>query len=211
MRVRGLQSHQMSAVSITPPRERLLAAADLLMHQRGYEAVGVAELCAAAEARKGSFYHFFDSKQSLAVEMLERAWTRTQETIFADAFNDERRTARASFTRYGRALATYQRGFVERDGLVPGCRFGNFAAELSGADEEVRACVRGVFEEMTAVFQTTIERGKKCGDVESSVNSRHVALHVLAQMEGLMIVAKATRNPDVLEQLGPMVVRMLRP
>ena len=211
MRVRGLQSHQMSAVSVTPPRERLLAAADLLMHQRGYEAVGVAELCAAAEARKGSFYHFFDSKQSLAVEMLELAWTRTRATIFADAFDDERRTALASFTRYGRVLATHQRGFVERDGQVPGCRFGNFAAELSGADEEVRACVRGVFEEMTAVFQATIERGKKRGDVESSVNSRQVAVHVLAHMEGLMIVAKATRNPDVLEQLGPMVARMLRP
>ena len=201
----------MSASQVAPPRERLLAAADLLMHKRGYEAVGVAELCAVAGARKGSFYYFFDSKQSLAVEMLEQAWARTRATIFADAFDDDRRTTVASFTRYGRLLAKHQRGFVERDGLVPGCRFGNFAAELSGADEDVRACVRRVFAEMTALFQSTIERGQSSGEIASSVNPHKVALHVLAHMEGLMIVAKATRNPGVLEQLGPVVAQMLQP
>ena len=30
-------------------------------------------------------------------------------------------------------------------------------------------------------------------------------------MEGLMIVAKATRNPGVLQQLGPVVERLLHP
>ena len=208
---RALRNHSMSASRIPPPRERLLAAADVLMYQRGYEAVGVAELCTAAGARKGSFYHFFNSKQALAVEMLEQAWTRTRETIFAAAFDDERRRAVASFTRYGRLLAKHQRGFVERDGLVPGCRFGNFAAELSGANEDVRACVHRVFEDMTAVFQSTIERGQVRGEVGSAVNPRKVALHVLAHMEGLMIVAKATRNPGVLEQLGPVVAQMLQP
>ena len=201
----------MSDRPVASPRERLLAAADVLMHQRGYEAVGVAELCATAGTRKGSFYHFFDSKQALAVEMLEHAWTRTRATIFANAFDDERRTTIASFTRYGRLLAKHQRGFVERDGLLPGCRFGNFAAELSGADEDVRACVRRIFEEMTAVFQTTIERGQRRGEVAAACNAPKVAVQVLAHMEGLMIVAKATRNPGVLQQLGPVVERLLHP
>ena len=44
----------------TSTRQRLLDAADVLMHERGYEAVGVAELCNAADAKKGSFYFFFD-------------------------------------------------------------------------------------------------------------------------------------------------------
>ncbi|MEM8925954.1 MAG: helix-turn-helix domain-containing protein [Actinomycetota bacterium] len=37
-------------------RVRLLDAADRLMYERGYEAVGVAELCRVAEVKKGSFY-----------------------------------------------------------------------------------------------------------------------------------------------------------
>ena len=201
----------MSDLPVASPRERLLAAADVLMLQRGYEAVGVAELCATAGTRKGSFYHFFESKQALAVEMLEHSWTRTRELIFAAAFDDERRTTIASFTRYGRLLAKQQRGFVERDGMLPGCRFGNFGAELSGADEDVRACVRRIFEEITAVFQAAIERGQRRGEISSVCDARKVAVRVLAHMEGLMIVAKVTRNPGVLEQLGPVVEQLLQP
>ena len=51
-------------------RERLLDAADRLMWARGYEAVGVAELCAEAGAPRGSFYHWWPSKQALAAAML---------------------------------------------------------------------------------------------------------------------------------------------
>ena len=39
-------------------RERLLEAADAMMYARGYEAVSVADLCEAADARKGRFYHW---------------------------------------------------------------------------------------------------------------------------------------------------------
>ena len=39
-------------------RERLLEAANAMMYARGYGAVSVADLCEAADARKGSFYHW---------------------------------------------------------------------------------------------------------------------------------------------------------
>lgn len=191
------------------PRERLLAAADALMHRRGYEAVGVAELCEAAGTRKGSFYHFFDSKQALAIEMLELAWTRTRTTIFAEAFDDEDLTTVDAFTTYAARLADRQTRFVRREGLVPGCRFGNFAAELSGADESVRACIERIFREMTAIFEATIVRGRERGELSLDIDARHVAGAVLAHMEGLMVVAKATRNGAVLNDLGSFVTQLL--
>ena len=48
----------MNAAVEQAPRDRLLAAADMLMHRRGFVAVGVAELCEAADTRKGSFAIF---------------------------------------------------------------------------------------------------------------------------------------------------------
>ncbi|HCU50381.1 MAG TPA: TetR family transcriptional regulator, partial [Micromonosporaceae bacterium] len=41
-------------------RERILAAACELMLSRGYGSIGVAEICARADVKKGSFYHFFE-------------------------------------------------------------------------------------------------------------------------------------------------------
>ena len=54
-------------------RERLLDAADALMYDRGYEAVSVAYLCAAADARKDNLW---PSKRDLALAMLGLAWER---------------------------------------------------------------------------------------------------------------------------------------
>jgi TetR/AcrR family transcriptional repressor of nem operon len=59
------------------PAERLLDAAADLMYARRYEAVGVAEFCARADTRKGSFYYWWPSKQALAIAMLERVWKRS--------------------------------------------------------------------------------------------------------------------------------------
>ena len=37
----------------------------------GYDAVGVAEICMASDASKGAFYHHFESKESLFMELLD--------------------------------------------------------------------------------------------------------------------------------------------
>jgi TetR/AcrR family transcriptional repressor of nem operon len=49
--------------------QRILEAGTALFQQRAYASIGVAEICAAAGVPKGSFYHFFPSKQALALEV----------------------------------------------------------------------------------------------------------------------------------------------
>jgi len=45
--------------------DRILLAARELIHARSYAEVGVAAICDQAQVKKGSFYHFFPSKQAL--------------------------------------------------------------------------------------------------------------------------------------------------
>ena len=60
-------------------RDRLLATAAQLVHERGYTAVSVSDICEAAGLKKGSFYHFFPSKHALVLATLER-FAEYQET-----------------------------------------------------------------------------------------------------------------------------------
>src|SRR3981189_495802 len=54
-------------------RERILSAARSLIETHGYSALGVAEICRTAGVPKGSFYYFFDSKESLALAVIDDA------------------------------------------------------------------------------------------------------------------------------------------
>jgi AcrR family transcriptional regulator len=50
-------------------RERILTAGLHLIDERGYEAATVAAIRTRAGVSNGSFFHFFDSKESLAAEL----------------------------------------------------------------------------------------------------------------------------------------------
>jgi len=50
---------------------RILETARSLFAKNGYEATGVAEMCAAAEISKGAFYHHFPSKHAVFMELLQ--------------------------------------------------------------------------------------------------------------------------------------------
>lgn len=52
--------------------ERILTAAAECFSRRGYDATGVADLCATARVSKGAFYHHVPSKQAVFMALLNR-------------------------------------------------------------------------------------------------------------------------------------------
>lgn len=53
-------------------REHILATGQRIMASKGYSAVGLNEILIDAGVPKGSFYHYFGSKDAFGVAMLER-------------------------------------------------------------------------------------------------------------------------------------------
>ena len=52
-------------------RERIVEAARQLFFRQGYTATGISQILKAAEAKSGSLYHFFPSKEDLLAAVLE--------------------------------------------------------------------------------------------------------------------------------------------
>jgi len=53
-------------------RDHLLATGEAVIRGKGFAAVGLAEILGEAGVPKGSFYHYFKSKEAFGAEMLAR-------------------------------------------------------------------------------------------------------------------------------------------
>lgn len=58
-------------------KERILDAAEEIMLDRGFRSVGLNQILTAVNVPKGSFYHYFKSKDDFGVQMLKHYLLRT--------------------------------------------------------------------------------------------------------------------------------------
>jgi TetR/AcrR family transcriptional repressor of nem operon len=180
-------------------RERLLEAASSLLRERSYASIGVAQICAAAGVQKGSFYYYFESKQALALAVIDehwveqrREWTRVLETG----------APLVSQLRELFALTTqFQIASASGTGSVSGCLFGNLALEMSGQDDQIRERIQQIFEEQIALVASAIQAAVASGEISPVADERHVAKSIVAQIEGLVLFAKLLNEPAELDPL----------
>jgi TetR/AcrR family transcriptional regulator, transcriptional repressor for nem operon len=177
-------------------RERLVRTGARLFLARSYQAVGVDELCAAADVRKGSFYHFFRSKSDLAKAVIDRhaeaLWTRLDEVA---TVTGEGATGGAAARLHAAAdvVGEIQAGFEHRFGSVVGCPFGNLVAELATTDEALHGHLVAVFaaweDRLAALCRDTAAQGT----LRPGVAPELLARILIAQIQGMILLAKTGR------------------
>ncbi|WP_018348768.1 TetR/AcrR family transcriptional regulator [Longispora albida] len=177
-------------------RDRLLEAACDLMGSRGYGSIGVAEICATADVRKGSFYHFFESKQALVLAAIDAHWAAQRPgwvTTLASPGGP------ASLEKLLADQVAYQRYTLAATGSIRGCLLANLALELSSADEVIKARLAAIFDE-----QISLVAAELGGD-------KPLARAVLAQLEGMVLFARLANSVSPLDDLWPQTQRLLGP
>ena len=126
-------------------RDRLIEGAAGLLHTQAYRGVGVKALCEAAGVRKGSFYHFFASKEDLTLAALDRSWERFRDKVInpvlAEAPDTESRNQAIREACLDRSdhdsHASHQHV----------CIFGRLAASITESEPLLRARLAEIFTE----------------------------------------------------------------
>jgi TetR/AcrR family transcriptional repressor of nem operon len=62
-------------------KDRLIEAMIELIWTGSYGSTSVDQICERAGVKKGSFYHFFESKTALAVTSIEHGWTEHRKEL----------------------------------------------------------------------------------------------------------------------------------
>jgi len=181
----------------SPTKTRLLESAERLMLSKGYAATTVEEICETAKLTKGSFFHYFDSKDDLGRAVLER-FCVSAEQLHAACCGVERDPLKRVYNYIDATIKLSQDPTMSK-----GCLLGTFAQELcDGYPKIKRVCEQG-FKSWADQFGKELAQAKARYAPKVSFEPRDVAEYFIAVVEGALILAKAHGDPKV-------VARMLR-
>ncbi len=187
-------------------RQRLIEAAAQLVHSRGYNAVGVKHVCEAADANKGSFYHFFDSKEALMAAVL--AERREKIRAVREALPRTARAIEQLPMMYDAAALGILTQYQE-SGHVQGCPIGSVGAEIATQSEAIRQAVCEALDEMTAAVEQLAERAVEEGDLDRGTDTEALAQRLLAYVQGATLLAKSKNDPTVMQELKNGYLQLL--
>lgn len=175
-------------------RSRLIEAAQHLLWTRSYQATGVDEICARSNAKKGSFYHFFGSKTELAIAAVEANWSTFRAEVFLPILASEP-PGLAQLARLVDTVDQLQRRMLGQTGSFLGCPFGNLGQEMAHQDPGLREVLQRIFQEHCDCFETMIQTAIDRGEILEA-DARRRAEEVFAFLEGALLLAKVSNDPD---------------
>lgn len=170
-------------------RERLIEAARELFLKQGYAATGVAQILKQAQAKSGSLYYFFPTKEDLLLAVLEwykaNLWPQVIQPVF-DRISDPIERVFGVLDGYRQMLM-----FTE---CSQGCPIGNLALELSDSHPAARQLIAENFTGWRDAIRRCFDEA--AGRLPEGTDTEQAALFVLTTMEGAVMLAKAYRSLD---------------
>jgi TetR/AcrR family transcriptional regulator, transcriptional repressor for nem operon len=175
---------------VNESKERLLAGAKELFLARGYAGTTVDGICERAELTKGSFYHFFNSKEDLALAVLEWSIGRSGQKLASGG--------------HSRIVDPLEKAFAfleDLENFSPelwsgGCLLGSFALELTETNPRMQQSVAQLIQALTDDFAGKLEPiATLCAEKPVAPTAAELAEALLGTLEGSIIIAKAHRDP----------------
>ena len=158
-------------------RERIVQEAGRLFRERGFDAVGVADVMKAAGLTHGGFYGHFKSKDDLIAQAMRACAAPVLEGWREEAQTDGPEALKAIAGRYLSA--------EHLEGPGDGCLMAALGPEIARADAAVRGPVTEVAQGIVEVLQELTE-----GD--TAAERRRRALATYAGWIGAMVLARAS-------------------
>ncbi|MET7685592.1 TetR/AcrR family transcriptional regulator [Streptomyces sp. NPDC005423] len=185
-------------------RRNILDAAQRIMAHKGYSAVGLNEVLAEAGVPKGSFYHYFSSKDAFGEALLKSYF----DAYLADM---DRVLAQPSQSAAERLMAYWQlwretQSFEECQGKCLAVKLG---AEVSDLSEPMRLALKEGTGAIIDRLERTITSGLTDGSITVDGAPRETAQILYDMWLGASVMAKIHRSLEPLEATTTMTRRLL--
>jgi TetR/AcrR family transcriptional repressor of nem operon len=165
-----------------------------IMLEKGYSNTGIQEVLSSLGVPKGSFYHYFDSKENFAVAIIRHFDEEFSGELLRILTNSQETPLRRLRT-YGE---TGKRALLS-DECRKGCLIGNLSQEMSDQSEILRKELSIVINKRLGLFTQCIEEGQKLGEITQVASADRLAEHLMCGLSGAVTQAKTLKNIEPME------------
>lgn len=186
-------------------REHLLSTGEKLALERGFTGMGLSELLRTASVPKGSFYHYFSSKEAFGTAMLRRYYA-THGNYLTHHFSRHDVSARELVLEWYR---TGLKNFCD-NGMSCNCLTVKLSAEVCDLSEEMRQALDNGAASVITLLANTLARGRD--DEHSMTFDGDILLHaeaLYALWLGATLQAKISRSAVPLESALLLAERII--
>jgi TetR/AcrR family transcriptional regulator, transcriptional repressor for nem operon len=152
----------------------------------GYDGVGIGPVLAAVNVPKGSFYHFFRSKEDFAVAVLEAYVARYASLRIAlqtDGARPPLSRLRSHFDALEEQLiADYPAG---------GCLYGVLSQTIAALGPTMRERLKESFQRWQQSIRHVLEQAQDGGELDPAINAEEAAAFLIDAYEGALIRTKS--------------------
>lgn len=166
-------------------REHILRVGMDLIARQGFNATGIGAVLSRAQVPKGSFYHYFPSKEAFGLAIIDRFAERYEAGLLG-FLRDERCAPLERIRAYLEDVA----GRLDEGGCERGCLAGNLGQELAACNETFRLRLKQLFDSWQEHFAACLAAARDHGQPLPKVDDRELAGVILNGLEGAILRAK---------------------
>lgn len=171
-----------------------------------YGRTSVDHICEHAGVKKGSFYHFFESKSALALAAIDHGWA--EHRLHLEAVFSPETPPLGRILRCFHEFRLEQEELLAKHGRVLGCPVHSLGAEVATTDPELRDRLQEILAEFLTYYESAIQDGQADGSVVSG-DAGMLARMVFAFSEGLLLHARMKNDLAPLDDFEAGALHLL--
>jgi len=178
-----------------------------LIATNGYNATGIDAVLRKAGVPKGSFYHYFRSKEDFGLAVIDQ-FADQYELKLASFFED------AAFTPLMRIRNYFEHSLAHmtENQFTKGCLIGNLGQELADQNERFRARLEVIFQSWKERFSACLAESQQHGELAGDLDPDLLADFILAAWEGAILRSKVMKSSDSIQNfIDTLFATVLRP
>ncbi|MCC5466216.1 TetR/AcrR family transcriptional regulator [Pelosinus baikalensis] len=170
-------------------KEKLIKAGAKAMVAKSYHAVGIQEILTTVDVPKGSFYHYFESKEAFGIAIIEYYGEQLAKSI-AEKLANENGSPREKIQNYFLGIRDYYAMY----GCGRGCLVAKLAIEVENPSAAMGDALKREFDKWTALFVSCIREGQKMGEISLEYDAESMAEFLYTSWEGALIRMQVNRD-----------------